>query len=139
MKKGRMFADGGSRGNPGPAASGAIIYLLDESGEIKETLGEAQEYLGKATNNMAEYHAIVIGLKKAIELGVKDLDVRLDSQLAVRQINGIYRVKNPELAKKFAEIYVLRQSFDKITFTHVRREFNKVADAIVNRVLDAQV
>lgn len=130
-----MFADGGARGNPGPAASAAVIFELHDD-EIGELLGEASEYLGVATNNQAEYNAIIIGLKKAKELGVEALDVRLDSELAVRQLNGEYKVKNKELAKKFLEIYNLRQGFIEIHFSHVRREYNKIADALVNKTID---
>lgn len=135
MKKARMFADGGARGNPGPAGSGAVLFELQD-GELGGVIAEVGEYLGNATNNQAEYHAIVIGLQKAKELGIDALDVRLDSELCVKQLNGEYKVKNEELAKKFLEIYNLRQSFREITFSHVRREFNKVADAIVNKTID---
>jgi len=137
-KKGRMFADGGSRGNPGPAASGAVVYEL-EDGELGEMVVEVGEYLGTATNNQAEYHAIVIGMQKALEYGFNVLDIRLDSELAVKQINGVYKVKNEELAKKYLEIFHLRQKFRETTFSHVRREYNKVADAVVNKVLDREL
>lgn len=135
LEHARMFADGGARGNPGPAASGAVLYAL-EDGEIGDELASVGEYLGEATNNQAEYHAIVIGLKKAKELGIEVLDVRLDSELAVKQLNGEYKVKNEQLAKKFLEIHNLRQSFREVRFSHVRREYNKVADAIVNKTID---
>lgn len=137
MKRCRLFADGGSRGNPGPAASGAVLFALSKDGELGERLAEVGEYLGETTNNQAEYHAIVIGLQKAKELGCESLDVRLDSELAVKQLNGEYRVKNEGLAKKFVEVHNLRQKFHEITFTHVRREFNKEADAVVNKTIDA--
>lgn len=136
MKRCRLFADGGARGNPGPAASGAVLFALDSKGEIGERLAEVGEYLGEATNNQAEYNAIIIGLKKAKELGCESLDVRLDSELAVKQLNGEYRVKNEELAKKYLEVYNLKQHFREITFSHVRREFNKEADAVVNKTID---
>jgi ribonuclease HI len=135
MKKARMYGDGGARGNPGPAGSGAVIFDLVD-GEEGEILAEVGEFFAHATNNQAEYHSIVIGLKKALELGITDLEVRLDSELAVKQINGQYKVKNPILAEKFLEVYNLRQSFDKISFSHVRREQNTHADAIVNRTID---
>lgn len=136
MKYGKMFADGGARGNPGPAASGAVGYATTKDGELQKKLFEVGEYLGEATNNQAEYHAIVIGLRAALEYGVEALDVRLDSELAVKQLNGEYKVKNEKLAEKFLEIYHLRQKFKKISFTHVRREGNKEADAIVNKTID---
>lgn len=136
MKKGRMFADGGARGNPGPAGSGVVIFEMDGD-ELGEMVADFGEFIGFATNNQAEYHAIVIGLRKAKELGFDALDVRLDSELAVKQLNGIYRVKNPELAKKVLQIHELRPAFRSLTFTHVRREQNTLADRAVNRVIDA--
>lgn len=136
MKRCRLFADGGARGNPGPAASGAVLFALGANGELGEKLAEVGEYLGTATNNQAEYHAIIIGLKKARELGCQSIDVRLDSELAVKQLNGEYRVKNPELAKRFLEVYQLKQGFHEIRFSHVRRELNKEADAVVNKTID---
>lgn len=131
-----MFADGGARGNPGPAASGAVIYELQSNSEPGTKLAEVGEYLGEATNNQAEYQAIILGLKKAKELGLEALDVRLDSELAVKQLNGEYRVKNEQLAKLFLEIFHLRQKFREITFSHVKREFNKEADKVVNKTID---
>ena len=132
----RLYADGGSRGNPGPAASGYVLFALSEEGETGEKIFEDGEFLGTATNNVAEYTAIIIGLKKAKELGAEYLDVRLDSELAVKQLNGEYRVKNSGLAKLFVEVHNLRQKFHTIQFSHVRREFNKEADAMVNKALD---
>lgn len=127
-----MFADGGARGNPGPAAGGAVVF--DEDGR---KLAELGKYLGKATNNQAEYTGIIIGLQKAHELGIDELQVCLDSELAVKQLNGEYRVKNLELQKLFVEVWNLKQHFRKISFSHVRREFNKDADAMVNKTIDA--
>ncbi len=136
LKRGIMFADGGSRGNPGPAAGAAVLYSVDDDGETSEKIGEAFEYLGVATNNVAEYTGIVVGLRKAHELGIDELDVRLDSELAVKQLNGVYRVKNPALAKLYVVVHNMRPHFRRITFTHVRREYNKAADALVNTTLD---
>lgn len=135
--KGRMYADGGSRGNPGPAGSGAVIYELVD-GEERE-IARVSEYLGVATNNVAEYNAIRIGLLRSIELGITDLEVRLDSELAVKQINGQYKVKNAGLKPFHTTVKSLMPSFKTITFSHVRREFNKVADSIVNEVIDRSV
>jgi len=132
----RLFADGGSRGNPGPSAAGFVLFELSADGKQGERVFEEGVFLGNATNNQAEYTAIVLGVKKAKELNVDELDVRLDSELAVRQLNGEYKVKNQELAKLFLQIHNLRQSFREIRFSHVRREFNKEADAMVNRALD---
>ncbi len=133
----RMYADGGSRGNPGPAAGAAVLFALSDKGEQGERVGDAVKYIGIDTNNQAEYTGIVIGLQKALDLGYEAVDVRLDSELAVKQINGIYRVKNPEIAKRFLEIHNLRTKFKKTTFSHVFREQNVAADALVNATLDA--
>lgn len=131
----RMYADGGSRGNPGPSAAGFVLFELD--GEVEgEVVHEEGVYLGTATNNQAEYEAIRLGLEKARELGAKDLDVRLDSQLAVRQLNGQYKVKNPGIRERFNEIQLILPAFDQIEFTHVRREQNTHADSMVNKALD---
>ncbi|MDP2631745.1 MAG: ribonuclease HI family protein [Candidatus Uhrbacteria bacterium] len=136
MKRARLYADGGARGNPGPAASGFVLFEIDSKGENGKRIFENGIYLGKATNNQAEYQAIVFGIKKAKELGIESLDVRLDSELAVKQLNGEYKVKNAQLAQYFLEIYNLRQTFHEIKFSHVRREFNKEADAQVNKAID---
>lgn len=132
-----MYADGGARGNPGPAAGAAVLFDMNEDGSNGALIAEAAEYLGTATNNQAEYTGIILGLRKAHELGYNAVDVRLDSELAVKQINGEYRVKNPELAKKFLEIHNLRTHFRETRFSHVRREYNKAADALVNKTIDA--
>ncbi len=132
-----MYADGGSRGNPGPAGSGSVLYELVD-GEERE-VARASEYLGVATNNVAEYNAIRIGLLKALELGVEELEVRLDSELAVKQINGQYKVKNLGLKPFHTTIKELMKSFKAISFSHVRREYNTVADSIVNEVIDRNV
>jgi ribonuclease HI len=128
----RIHTDGGSRGNPGPAASGAVIR--DAAGEV---LARVSRYLGKTTNNQAEYTAIIIGLERARTLGATEVDMAMDSELAVKQLNGQYRVKNPDIAKRFVEVHNLARDFKKVTFRHVRREFNKEADALVNECIDA--
>lgn len=134
----RLYTDGGSRGNPGPAASGAVLLALrgEEEGEV---LARVSRYLGRDTNNQAEYTAIIIGLERARTLGATEVDVVMDSELAVRQLNGIYKVKNPEIAKRFVEVHNLVQDFDKVTFRHVPREKNKQADALVNECIDAHI
>jgi len=126
-----IYTDGGSRGNPGPAASGAVIKT--PSGEL---LAEVSKYLGRATNNQAEYIAIIIGLEKAHDMGAKTVSLFMDSELATKQLKGEYRVKDPEIAKRFLEVKNLLNLFDRVTFTHVRREKNKEADAVVNKCLD---
>ncbi len=132
-----MYADGGARGNPGPAGAGAVLLELASDGEEGERIAEVSKYLGETTNNQAEYRAIILGLEKAKEIGAEEVDVRLDSELAVKQLNGEYRVKNQGLAARFLEVHNLRSSFRDVKFSHVRRAFNKEADALVNQAIDA--
>jgi ribonuclease HI len=127
-----LFADGGSRGNPGPAASGAVI--VDPAGVV---VREAGLFIGIATNNVAEWRALIIGLQAACELGVDDIHIRLDSELVVRQLTGVYRVKHADLIPLAAQAKTLLRGFRKVDIAHVRREQNRLADAVVNRVLDA--
>lgn len=131
MKKIIAFTDGGARGNPGPAASGA--YLMSEDGQV---LKEHGRYLGHQTNNYAEYAAIIDALTHAKELGAEEVAMFMDSELAVKQLNGEYKVKNPALGVLFMKVHNLRLSFRKVTFTHVRREKNKEADRLVNQAID---
>ena len=133
----RIYTDGGSRGNPGPAASGAVIKEL-VNGKEGKILAEVMKYLGKTTNNQAEYTAIIIGLEKARELGVSTVELYMDSELATKQLNGEYKVKHPEIAKRFLEVKNLLHDFDDVWFTHIRREKNKEADALVNKCLDEE-
>jgi len=126
-----IYTDGGARGNPGPAATGIVIK--DELGKILESFGE---YLGEQTNNFAEYSALIAGLAKAEKLGAKEVQCFLDSELVVKQMQRIYKVKEPTLQKKFIEAYNLTTKFNKVTFKHIAREYNKEADKIVNEVLD---
>ncbi len=137
-KKVRIYTDGGSRGNPGPAASGAVIKELKGNKE-GDVIATAEKFLDVTTNNQAEYTAIVIGLGKAKELGAKEVEVYMDSELATKQLNGEYKVKDAEIAKRFLEVKNLIHSFSSVKFKHVRRELNKEADAIVNKVLDESV
>lgn len=130
--KATLFADGGSRGNPGPAAFGAVLF--DGDGTV---LREISAYLGTATNNVAEWSGLIAGLEAALELGVDDIDVRLDSELVVRQLSGAYRVKQPHLQPLHAKAKSLLRRFPHSDVAHVRREQNKEADALVNQVLDA--
>lgn len=131
MNKFIIYTDGGARGNPGPAGIGAVIY-----NEQKEVVAEVSKYLGVATNNQAEYQAIIAGLEKALELKGEELDCYLDSELVVKQLNHEYKVKNRELAPLFLKIHNLSLNFKKISYTHVRRELNKVADALANKAMD---
>jgi len=127
----KIFTDGGARGNPGPAGVGAVIE--NEKGDI---LFKGGKYIGETTNNQAEYQAVIFALEKAKELKGVELDFYLDSQLVVEQLNGNYKVKNPELAKQFLKIYNLQQQFKKVNYTHVYREENKLADQMVNEAID---
>lgn len=126
-----IYTDGGSRGNPGPAAAAAVV------GEKKYS-----EYLGRTTNNVAEYKAVILALKKAKHLLGNDkaksaeIEVRMDSELIQRQLSGIYRIKEDELKILFADVHNLEFDFGKITFSHIPREKNKEADELVNRELD---
>lgn len=124
--------DGGCRGNPGPGSSAVVVR--DETGLIIRREGR---YLGPVTtNNKAEFTALYVALGTAAEMGGTTLDIRSDSQLLVKQYSGEYRIKNPDLAALMAEIHARARHFAKVNLTHVRREFNKDADALANKVLD---
>jgi mutator protein MutT len=127
-----IYSDGGSRGNPGPSAAGYIIL-----NNRQEVVTEGGEYLGITTNNQAEYQGVRLGLEKAIELGFKKVDFKLDSMLVVNQMKGYYKIKNRELWPINERIRMLMTKFDRVTFTHVNRQFNQLADGIVNKTLDA--
>jgi ribonuclease HI len=132
--KAQLFADGGSRGNPGPAASGFVVY--SETGEI---VFERGDFLGNQTNNFAEYTGLINGMEKCLELGVTELEVRMDSELVVRQCLGVYKVRNAGLIPLSEKVRALKAKFDKVTFLHVRREYNKEADRMVNLALDREI
>ena len=130
--KGRLFTDGGARGNPGPAA---YAYVLEaEDGTVLAAHGEA---MGVATNNVAEYRALVEGLRKAAEVGVDELEVVSDSQLVVEQMRGAYKVKNVRLRELWEEANEVADRLGKVRYTSVRREHNELADRLVNEALDA--
>lgn len=126
-----MYSDGGSRGNPGPSASGFVV--LDDDGKV---VSEGGAYLGITTNNVAEYQAVYLGLERAQELGVRTVDFRMDSLLVANQMNGLWKIKHPDLAIIHSRIKELAAQFEKVTFSHVRREYNTLADGVVNRILD---
>ncbi|HEY9085611.1 MAG TPA: ribonuclease HI family protein [Candidatus Tyrphobacter sp.] len=126
-----LFADGGARGNPGPAASGAV--LVGGSGEV---LAEIGVFLGTATNNVAEWTALCIGLEAALERGIRSLAVRLDSELVVKQMRGEYRVKHVDLRPLHRRARALSRRFAHVDIKHVPRKQNVLADRVVNRVLD---
>lgn len=127
----KLFTDGGSRGNPGPSASAYAICNMDDN--VVEKSGK---YLGEITNNQAEYQGLIGGLERAVELNIKNLSVFMDSELVVKQIKGIYKVKNIDLAPFYQIVLGLAKSFETITFNHIPRELNKIADSEVNRILD---
>jgi ribonuclease HI len=130
--KATLFADGGSRGNPGPAAFGAVLFAEDGT-----VLREISAFLGVTTNNVAEWSGLIAGLEAALELGVDEIAVRLDSELVVRQLSGAYRVKQEHLIPLHAKAKALLRRFAHSNVSHVRRERNKEADALLNQVLDA--
>ena len=130
--KARLWTDGGARGNPGPAAYAFVLET--EDGTVLEARGEA---IGVATNNVAEYSALVAGLGEAAARGVDDLEVRSDSELMVKQMRGEYRVKNRDLQTLFLDASRLARGLGSVTYVHVRREHNELADRLVNDALDA--
>ncbi|MEZ4750704.1 MAG: ribonuclease HI family protein [Bdellovibrionota bacterium] len=125
-----LYCDGAARGNPGPAAFGYVIL------EAGEKVVEAGECLGIATNNVAEYKALIHGLRHCLELGAAAVRVRTDSELMTRQLNGQYKVKSPHLVPLFQEARELLRQFKSSQVEHVRREHNKDADAMANKALD---
>ncbi len=127
----RLFTDGGARGNPGPAAFGYVLEA--EDGTVLDARGEA---IGVATNNVAEYRALVAGLERAVELGVDELEVVSDSELVVKQMRGEYKVKNAALRELSVEAARLARQVGRVTYTAVRREHNELADRLVNEALD---
>jgi ribonuclease HI len=130
--KARLFTDGGARGNPGPAAA---AYVLEaEDGHVLAAHGEA---IGVATNNVAEYRALVAGLGKALDLGVDDVEVVSDSELLVKQMSGEYRVKNQALMELSLEAARIARKLGRVRYTAVRREHNELADRLVNETLDS--
>lgn len=128
----KLWADGASRGNPGPSGAGAVVKLA--SGE---TIGEVAEYLGTGTNNRAEYTAVILGLQRALELGGREVDVYMDSQLVVRQMEGVYKVRNAQLRPLYEQAGALARRFVKCRFHHIPREQNSEADALANEGVDS--
>jgi ribonuclease HI len=126
-----MFTDGAARGNPGPAAIGVV--LKDEAGVTAATISRT---LGKATNNQAEYTAVIAGLEKAISLGAKQVTLKSDSELVVKQLLGLYKVKNADLREMYQRVIALTGKLEKFTAMNIRREMNKQADALCNQALD---
>ncbi len=130
-KQVKVYTDGASRGNPGPSAIGMVFY--DSSDNILEEYGEK---LGEQTNNFAEYMAVMYSLEICLKNKVDSIDFYSDSQLMVRQMTGEYKVKAPQIKELFLQAQELKRKFQTVRFYHVRREFNKEADALANQALD---
>jgi ribonuclease HI len=130
--KAKLSTDGGARGNPGPAAYGYVLEA--EDGSVLDARGET---IGVATNNVAEYRALIAGFEKAVELGIDELEVVSDSELLVKQMQGEYRVKNEALRELNDEANSLERKLGRVRYTAVRREHNELADRLVNEALDA--
>ena len=130
--KAKLSTDGGARGNPGPAAYGYVLEA--EDGTVLDARGET---IGVATNNVAEYRALIAGLEKAVELGIDELEVVSDSELLVKQMQGEYRVKNEALRELNDEANSLERKLGRVRYKAVRREHNEIADKLVNDALDA--
>jgi ribonuclease HI/pterin-4a-carbinolamine dehydratase len=129
----KLFGDGGSRGNPGPSASGYVLLDMDNN-----ILFKTGVYLGITTNNQAEYQALKFGLEEALKRGAREVAVHMDSLLVINQMKGIFKVKNRDLWPIHESIKETAAKFKKVTYTHVPRELNKLADAEVNTTLDAE-
>ena len=130
--KARLSTDGGSRGNPGPAAYGYVLEA--EDGTVLDARGEA---IGKATNNVAEYRGLLAGLEAALERGVEEVEVVSDSELLVKQMRGEYKVKNETLRELVDDAEALARRLKRVRYTAVRREHNELADRLVNEALDS--
>jgi ribonuclease HI len=126
-----LYADGAARGNPGPAGAGAV--LLDGEGHV---LAELTKHLGHATNNVAEYTALIIGLEEAKRRGVDEIDVRMDSLLVVQQMRGLWKIKHPNMKPLALRAGELLASFPRRAIAHVPREENLIADALSNKAID---
>lgn len=131
MNKVFLYTDGAARGNPGPAGAGFAI--VDEKGNV---LFEGNFFIGTATNNQAEYTALQLGLEEAIKLKLSRLDLRLDSELVVRQIKGEYKIKNEGLKPFYKKVKTLLEKFESYSIEHVTRDKNKLADELANQAID---
>lgn len=126
----QIFADGGSRGNPGPSGAGAVINVDGKC------IASVSKYLGVATNNVAEYTGLILALEKACELAIEHVEVCMDSELIVRQMTGKYKVKNEKLIPLFLKARKLASTFASFKISHVRREYNREADQLANQAMD---
>ena len=130
----QVYSDGAARGNPGPSGAGAV--LLEPSGQVVDRIGK---YLGIQTNNYAEYMGLLLGLRRARELGAKEVEVFADSELMIRQLGGSYQVKSPSLRPLYEEALKLLEDFIRVKLVHVPREMNAAADEMSNRAIDEQL
>jgi ribonuclease HI len=130
----RVFSDGAARGNPGPAGAGAV--LTDAKGNVLARLGH---FLGRQTNNVAEYQGLILGLRRAQEMGAREVEVRADSQLMIRQLAGQYAVRNAALKPLHAEALRLLRGFARYGLQHIPREQNSLADEMSNRAIDEEM
>lgn len=129
MLKATLHTDGGARGNPGLAGIGAVLKIGTKEFTYKR-------YIGETTNNQAEYQALLMGMREAKEAGVVELECYLDSELVVKQMRREYKVKDKGLAEQFVKVWNLMSEFKKVTFHHIRREQNKLADQLANEAMD---
>lgn len=134
MVRMRVYSDGAARGNPGPAGAGAV--LVEPNGQVVDRIGK---FLGKQTNNFAEYMGLILGLERAKALGVKEVEVYADSELMIRQLGGRYQVKSPSLRPLYDKAVTLLNRFDRVKLVHVPREMNLAADEMSNRAIDERL
>jgi len=134
LVKVRVYSDGAARSNPGPAGAGAVI--VDEAGNVLAELGR---FLGDQTNNVAEYEGLLLGLRRALELGAEEVEVLADSQLVIRQLSGAYRVRNQGLLPLFEQAKGLLGKFRRVELRHIPREMNGAADEMSNRAIDEKM
>lgn len=134
LKEVKLFTDGGSRGNPGPSAVGIAIHNLDD-----ELVRKESKYIGITTNNQAEYQALKLGLELCRSMGIPTVQVHMDSLLVINQMKGLYKVKNIDLLPVYQSVKELQTKFKQVSFTHVPRELNKIADGMVNECLDSEI
>ncbi|MBX4205286.1 MAG: ribonuclease HI family protein [Candidatus Doudnabacteria bacterium] len=135
MDKLVIYTDGGARGNPGPAAIGVAIFDIANTHDPIKTYGK---YLGETTNNQAEYRALLAGLDLAKDLGAKHIVCFLDSELVVKQVTGLYKIREAGLQELAMDVIRAKNNFEQVEFKHVPREKNKLADALVNDALDKE-
>ena len=130
----RVYSDGAARGNPGHSGAGAV--LVDSSGNVLDRLGK---YLGIQTNNYAEYMGLLLGLKRARELGIREVEIFADSELMIRQLGGRYQVRSPSLRPLYEQALRLLNHFSRVKLVHVPRKMNAAADEMSNRAIDERL